>query len=478
MSDDLQRKYHMLIARCKDLQEQIYTKDRLQEEREKEIKTNEDNMRDLIYNILGTDKNEIVLGKQAAWSQLPIDELIVRGRKAFALYQKKQMNFQKRLIEQTRERGAKIEQLEAKVERLLLDGASRDMTEEELDKLIERENKEKKFSENMPDKLKDKGIERIEEDDGADLTSKEEDLYDDLDFVRVTPGSIPYKEGKKRKDKKESIKNGTDIKNNLKQIEEAEDNMSKEAMLLLKCIGDTGLSVFVDIKKEIMRNNRTIKESTLNVEFTKWYNKCVFTKETVTNPLRRTIMIVELSDFGRMIYAHKFDRSARESEATELKRNHNNLNHGYGIRVMSNELSETGEFETVTDDTRKKYKIKLADGIEYIPDIICIDKNGKKLYIEYETGTTSQIDFNGKMNKMRKVTDTLNIIVPNLKVAEDYCTKTKKWIENTGQDALKDITIRISGAEQMKGNKNIRKNESWKYVFLPGLKGTEPVVNN
>jgi len=477
--DRLFQKYNLAVAQNQDLHEQLETKMQQWKNREEQMNINETSIRELCSKILATNRSELALGKQKTWDQMPLDEVIKKATVSLDLYMKNRRELLKELLDESEKRRNEIEKLKDDISRMTAMGLSgEDLSNvDDVQKRIEKEREAEKFIEKMPESLKKQRakIDRATADEEDDFTESEEDLYGDVGmYEKITPGSIPYKENDKRKEKKEVVRDMAVQKAHEEEIKNLRDEIKEQHWLIIDYIGKTGKSVNADIKQEIKELNSSAYNSALMFLNT----KRIIRKENIKNPIRKIMTIIEFTELGRMLYFDKHKKTPAESEASVVRRNHNNLNHGYGIKAITNELKNSGEFVEVTDDTRRKYVKKLGSGIEYIPDIVCKDANGKIVYIEYEVGTTSQTDFEGKVNKMMKVTDTLNIATPNRDVAEKYCTCVKKWIINMTPTRLKNITVRIMSAEQMKGNDNIINNDSWKYVFTPGTKGDEPLINN
>ena len=71
----LENQYHMVVARCKDLEEQMRIRQKQWDQREVESKTTEKLMRELCEDILAKDSKEMVLGTDYSWSSIQINEL-------------------------------------------------------------------------------------------------------------------------------------------------------------------------------------------------------------------------------------------------------------------------------------------------------------------------------------------------------------------------------------------------------------------
>ena len=185
-------------------------------------------------------------------------------------------------------------------------------------------------------------------------------------------------------------------------------------------------------------------------------------------------MILYLTKIGKAVYKAKFDKDAVLSEAEKILKDHSSYPHGYGIKQIAQVFEGDKNNKEVIWLTGRK-RIQINEGTYWIPDIVCVNNEGNKSYYEYETGHTSQTDFNAKCNKMTKVTDTLNFLAPNGTVVTTLTDQVSKWVKNRGIGSLKSITVRITSKEQIKG-RNLVKNENWKVVFLLN-KSEDPKIN-
>lgn len=177
---------------------------------------------------------------------------------------------------------------------------------------------------------------------------------------------------------------------------------------------------------------------------------------------------------GQRLYKERFGEMPVISEIEKIIAEHDNLIHGYGIKFIADLLREKGEFSEVNDMNRKR-PIEIGSGKSYIPDLVCIDENGHTDYIEYECVNHTQTAFNAKCNKMSKITNVLNFVVPNADSIAKIRNEISKWIENRGARSLSHITVRVTGACQLK-DAEFNDNRTWKLVFKPG-KRIEPFEN-
>ena len=75
--------YNIALAKAKDLQEQIQTKETAWGEKEKWYKLIDKLCREFCENVLAKDPNEMVLGQEYSWGKLDSVQLIQKAQKCF-----------------------------------------------------------------------------------------------------------------------------------------------------------------------------------------------------------------------------------------------------------------------------------------------------------------------------------------------------------------------------------------------------------
>lgn len=482
--DILFSKYNNVVARNQDLREQLEKKQTQWSDRDKGFQKSEKNIRDLCESILATDRDEMNLGKATSWGQLSLDELISRASAAFVKYRKEQQRYFSKMTQELDSRREKIHDLENQVDRAL--SGDRSVTEEDLKAKVNNEKQKGHqsvaFSKPKNDiKIAKKGV--VIEDD-IDLTpDEEESLEEDMaalneraKFVKATPSSRTYVPNKKSRQKKKRNQERAMLQDK-DSYQEAEQIIDKTdwGWNILQIIGQTGYSVTQDIVNAVMKKHPDYTTSKIRQQLNLIVAHGVLKKDSLNIPLHTNTVTYELTPLGQRVYLSHFKEKAAPSEKSLLESEHDNATHGYGIKTLADIIRDSGHFQSVNEFTRK-HPFKFKDGTQYIPDIICEDKNGRKFYLEYEVGTTSQTDLNGKLGKMARVTDTLNIVVPNANVLSHYSTMISKYIQNKGIGTVSSQTIRLCTITGLQG-KDISKNSSWKQVFIPKSNGTQPITN-
>ena len=489
----INNQYMIALARVKDLEEQNNDKSRQMAEKDKRTKTTEKNMRALCENILATDKDSINFGKGRPWSRTPIDELIRNATKSFAKMQQTFQSAIDTMMDELEEKTAAINELsgklqdaDRKINAYILASNNASIKYEDIDKAIEDE--KKKTRESAAKKslnISSHTAEVIEEDDD-DMEDLEESLHDDAakkngNAIRIGSNSIPYFKNSRNREKDLTRRINAQAPERYDDIGSLKitDDVEWE---ILRVIGEYGLSLYPDIKSKVKEGGR-IKDTgdtKINALTSGLVGKGALLKESVSY-YNGKVLIYQLTPKGERAYLTKYNKPPVMSEAKKITAEHNNYEHGYGIKMLADAIRNSGVFKDV-DEFRRRKAERLDPGgkngaSSYIPDILCVDKNNETLFIEYEMGTTPNRDFLAKCAKMCDVTSTLNFVAPNGAVAEKLLEQVEKFIDNRGGgERLYGVTIRVSPAKQLSGV-DIRNNNAWKYVFRPERDGKTPTIN-
>lgn len=462
----LLNKYNVLLAQSKDLKEQL-EKQKMESQRLLDRSSViEKNIRELCEDILAKDPSEMKLGVEYSWDKIELLELIQKSNNAFHHYIKQKKDFMERLADECEDRGKKIESLSSQIEEMTINPAARNIDIEVLQKRSEEIQKRNELAKKMPPSVENavhKGnIQLIQGEENDPVIEEEESLYEGVQEIgadiktQITPKSIPGTSMRKKiQKKKESLFALENYQDTIDQL----DDISK---LIMKIIGEKGYSKELIIRSEASKLNPMISETRLRSTFKYLKGFGIIEEEIIS--IKGKFFVCYFTSKGRQIYKAIFDNSPVLSEAEKIITEHNNLIHGYGIMDVAEILRQHIEFKTISEWNRKK-PINLHNGTSYIPDIICETKEGRKMYIEFECGNHTQINFNAKCNKMLSVTPILNFIVPNRKVEETIITQVNQWIKNKGQQAISHATVRITSSALI-DNVNLLDNKSWHYVYI------------
>lgn len=485
-----ENKYRILLARNRDLEEQLRKKNEQWEKRDEAFRITEKNTRSLCEMILATDPDEMRLGKNKSWSETPINVLLNNAVNALNKYQK---TFQRQLselmddLESRREeneelRGQLID--EKRKNNLLLESGS-SLSRKDVDKLIKDAKKQvvddafKKANKINSESAK------ILDDDEDDENEVEGELKDSAANqnasypTKPTDFSIPHVKNEKAVKKDDERRNAAQI--NQQDLSGIESDLTDIHYLIIKTLGDTGMSIYTEIKDKILTENPTITDSALRTATGVLVNKTILSKNKI-NIWAGKRDVIMLRVFGKRIYLDKYGKPPAEAEGEKLKREHSSLEHGYGIKFVADTIVASGEFKEVIYETRKMpMPTKTESGKDrkasnYIPDIICRTQNGREMYIEYETVKATQTYINQKLSKALSIVSDLYFVCPNAELSEKMAEQIKKWIQGRGAKTLYGFKVRVTSAKSLT-NGNILKDSTWRYMFNPSKNGMEPTVN-
>ena len=505
--DTLLNKYNILVAKTKDLQEQLDSKKDQWEKRDADFEITKKLAKDLCVKILSKNPKEMRLGKAYTWSSMSIDELIRKAMEFYDVYNEQRLKLMKELADTGEERLSKIESLEDQIDRMRNDPSlSIKMSKEELDDKIKRDKENEEAKNKMPvdDQKKTEDLDvkiasptvALDENDGemlddfmdetagdAPLTSSSMKLTKTENRKKFEEKDHEKKENKKNKSrKKNKRKSGNRSNSDIKIYSDLADSTkgwNDADWAVIKIIGDTGAARKNQITEKVKKEFGESISKRVTPSLASLTKNDVLAAETAKTYVS-SMKVYKLGEIGKAAYEQKYDSHYAPSEIDILKSEHDNLEHGYGIRYVKEDLESMNIFKSV-DDERRKHPIKFDNGEQYIPDIVCTPKTGNKtVYIEYECVNQTGSDLQKKLSKMTKVTDTLNFICPTKDRCEALNTIISKWISNRSMRSLNGIKVRVSSAKTLmtglKNGQNFYDDETWQYVFNCG-KSKDPKIN-
>ena len=479
----LQNQYYIAIAKAQDLQEQLRARQKQWEQRNRDFDVTVKLARELCEGILAKDPKEMVLGADYSWDDIPVNELILKARKVFQEYIESRKDFMGKIMDISEERRQAVESLKEQLELLMARQGASSVSEEESGSQGGQEKKGQKIQQKadaVPEEIKtdaDSGKLEVLMDEQDDFDFTEEELYKDIAKInartQITPKSVPVTESKRRLEHKARRKENA-MKAHVINLKEYEEKLDETGWMVMESIGKEGVSTYSDIEASVLKKEPDITANKIRVSIGILFNIGLIHKEPVKNPLKGTFYIHQLTAMGSQVYKDRYGLPPIPSEMDKIMAEHDNCVHGYGIKFVAEVLRENGEFQDVCDANRKN-PIDLGGGSSYVPDIVCTDKNGLKMYIEYECANHTQTNFNAKCNKMCKASPLLNFIVPNRMAADKMMRLIGNWIENRGAKSLRHVTVRVTGAFQLKG-RTLSDNRNWKIVYQPE-RSREPHIN-
>ena len=467
----LLNKYNILVARCRDLEEQNETNLKHWKEEEEKFKKVEDQARKVCEAILAKDRQEMVLGVNSSWYSTPVVDLLVRALKSYKAYNQETTKIMNDIQTTSEKRRARIESLQDQIQQFL--SGNSDCLPAKMEESSTDSSSSPPASPNLSEApaqyraAAEAGkIQLIIEEPGdveaeGDLQPISE-LIDISEQTKMLPNAVPIKDSTKKARMLEQKKEES-ILAHMVDLNELKKRFNDAMWNILDIIGSEGLAKYPDIERSAVEKFPEIVKSKLRTATQQLYRMKVLDQEALKLPLTPRVFIYRLTDIGERLYRSRFEKTPVESEADRVRREHDNIEHGYGIIDLEKVLIESGRYKEIHIFNRKR-AIPLPNQRQYIPDIICIPKQGHYTeYIEYERGTHTQDDFNVKCNKMCKVTRYLNFVAPNRSVLlKRLRVQIEAWIASRNIESLRNIRIRLSTPMELRTS-NI--NDAWLIVY-------------
>lgn len=475
MSNDaviLQNKLNRSEARCRDMEEQLRIKKQQWEQAESTYKEAEFHCRRLCEEILVRDSSEIVLGKMYSWDSLSTAAMAMKALTSLRRYNAERTDMQRKLLDISEERRLKIDSLLEQID--VLRSCQESPREEPNISYGEPVSGEKAQE---PTEIPHTPapaytaappvVEMIIEEDGdvveADIQDMQEieKMVQELKPVEREIPVHPAKRVVREQQKKRQEKSMAHMVN----LSEYQEKMTGVMWRVLEIIGKEGISAYTDIEmrvQELMPDE--ITKASLRMSVRSLYSMGILAQEQISDPLRSKFMAYRLTEIGHRLFKERYKESPILSELDIIISQHDNANHGYGIKALWKILSDSGFFDTVSMD-RKANTVKLRRGGLYIPDIMAI-KDNTTMYIEYECGTHVQADFTAKCNKMLQVTNDVYIVTPNRDILQKrIMNQVAIWVKDRGgHKALTGKTVRLTTATALR-HENPLEEACWQVIY-------------
>ena len=514
----LLQQYNLSVAQTKDLREQLSQKQEQWDRREEDHKITIKLMRELCESILAKSPEQNSLGKSESWDSMNTNDMINLSKKVYKEYNEKRTEIMRKTNDDVEARGEKIRELEEEIIFLKRHNgkSANETTDDEMgedEKAKRRAKKEKDDVEKAKNYMSPDLQKKIEEGKITVEVARElkEDLnngnvqieFEDIDeevvegdktdelhaenlinniTAKVTPRSVRTFHGPKGNKKRKEAREKAVDEVYSEELKEITEKMTDEMWVMVKIIGETGESKLTNISgmmiDELYQQNKTISPRQVLGKAVDLHNLGVILKQNVITPISAKMSVVTLTEIGAVLYKKHFKADyIAMSEYDKIIAEHTTPEHGYGIQqcaeIISNTKIDKKKIYVKVDiwNRKKPISVSSADGkssIYYIPDIVCIDKNNNKTYIEYELNHHTKHDFNAKCNKMILAgIDKLNFIVNNVETAKELNERLLKWVETKGNsEIIRHLTMRVTTAKALNGH-DIRQDREWMFVCKP-----------
>ena len=460
----------MSLAKAQNLEEQLTTKEEAWAKKMAQYKTVDKNARELCEMILAKDRNEMVLGSEYSWSSLPTLEMIQKAERAFKEYNQKRLKLMAQVMDLAEHRREIIEGLTDQISQLRNEGVEIPEVEE-ITAAAETKKREEKALGRIPQQMKkaaeDQHIQVIIEDENDEIQEVEAALLEasvrENVQAKVLPNSTPIIQSQKKQKLLSKAKEKTEA--HMIDLNDIKDKLTDIMLLVMRSIGEQGISKYSEIENWVIKEDPNVKKGIVRSSTQELTSLQVLDRQYIHTPLNSKSMVFCLSDIGKRIYFISFHQKPVLSEMEKIIREHDNLDHGYGILDAHKILEDSGIYDAVSSFNRTKaIPVPGGNGKVYVPDLI--GQKGKiKDYYEYEMGTHTQTDFNAKCNKMVKLMRTLNFIAPNKEILlQKIKPKIDGWIKDRGTTSLKNIQVRATTVKALEVP-NPKDPDAWLLIY-------------
>jgi len=268
------------------------------------------------------------------------------------------------------------------------------------------------------------------------------------------------------------MKKPSDVLIHAVNLHDFEDKFDETMWKMFEIIATTGKARYTDIARALYEQDPSFADSRLRRAAKALTEMNVITKTTPKLPLTPNAAFYSIAEIGDQLYRKRFKACPVPSEMVKVIKEHDNLEHGYGILDLAQLLANSKQFKTVYAFNRDR-PVKFNNGTQYIPDVTCVNLDGKtKTYFEYERGNHPQKSFNEKCDKMRVATRVLNFVAPNRQeLVKKLYPLVQEWVKARGQSEYHDYLIRLTTPIELR--KCYLSEHSWLVVFDPS-KSVEP----
>lgn len=462
-------KYRIIVARTKDLQEQLTQKQEQLDKIQAENKITDDATRSLCESILAKDRKEMTLGeKSSTWRGSSTRQLLKKAETSFEEYVTKWTNKMNEVTDQLEKAHDINESLIIQIQRDSYNCGDSVPSRDDIMQTTEDDKKNQEVQKSMSEnekKAEKAGIDFVYDDGTIEPTEGDliEETYNINRDVQLTSNSVKKVDSSHRKQQKDQINvksAKTHIVNMEDYIEQCKDQYYWD---VLEAIGDAGISRFTEIESYVIAKNPKYTKTQIRNTTKRMVSMGLLEEYQISTPTLSKLCVEKLAFPGEEIFKYHFGKVPCECELQKVIRCHDNPVHGYGIVETGKILEEQGIFDTVSC-FNKAIKLDENRNFSYVPDI-AVTKGNSTYYYEYELGTHTQEDFNDKCNKMLRVNRYLNFVSPNKDIIDDLMIeKINKWIKTKPKEVFKNVRIRITTPNILKSG-SVNDYSGWVAVY-------------
>lgn len=467
--------YNRLKANLESIDEEISQKEKQWEKKEAYFKNLIDHTRDLCETILAKDRNEITLGNNYNWSSIETIELVDKAIESYNKYNKDRTDIMRKIIDTAEERAELIEALKEENIYLRNHQSIGSMSMDDIKNRAEEEIENEQKSNNCDNKTPTNNKDNNRDNRNRALVVDEDEDFDDCEIETVKSAmklneSVSSHGNKFRysdKHTKEKRKAESEIISHTQVMQDLLNKISETGMEIIRIIGEYGYSEKPIIQDTVMKNKEIkTSSSSIQIAITSLVQLNVIIAQQIYTPLRPKMSLLNLTSIGQKVFKVKFNKPPVISEMEKIMKEHDNFEHGYGIKDLSTVLAAKKVYTDISITNRPGIVIDNKYNVRYVPDVKAKYRN-TEIYFEYERGTHTQKDFEAKIDKMLAVTKEINIVVPNMEtIVKTIIPKLDKYVNNRNSYKLQNVVIRICTLKNFRDkDSDMRSNDDWDYYY-------------
>lgn len=474
--ETLLSQYNILVAKYRDLSEQMRVKTDQMVKYETEHDIIEKHARELCEMILAKNRSEMVLGNNRTWHSFSTDELIAKAKQGFVAYNQEKTEVLNQVMAISERRGQELDSLKDQIARTINSGGFGGLSADQMLQQAKEESQRKAAIEKTPAAtqaaIKSGAVTCIVEEDediDADETEAIQEMMNIGTEAKLSTAKAAVKRSEEKVNKMKEAQRKSVLLHTV-DLNQITGEWTEIQWFIFEQMGRTGISRVKDITDLCIARFGANQKTAIQRGLYKMKDQKVVDYKAISLPHSKKLTLYYLLDAGKLIFQAKYNADPAPSELEKVVKEHDNPEHGFGIMDLKTVLEEKGKYESISAYTRNKpFDVVVGErNYQYIPDLICKTKKFTDYY-EYEIGKTAQTDFNLKCSKMCQVTKYLNFVTPNQASAKRVKAQVDAWIESRGVKSLKGITVRISTVEV------IAQQDKWlvQYSLSTGAEPTE-----
>lgn len=467
--------HNRLVAKYNDLQKQVAEKEQVWREQEHRYKNTDAKVRKLCVMILSKERKSDFFGQSFSWDSRSTDDLIGLAIESYETYNSSRTDLMRSIQAVAEQRRIAYDNLRTQFEMMKNSAAWEAKGQEQetdVSSAVEVAEEQKKdipksvdYKAQMAAQQGNITIGITEDDDDvsledvvqiSEMATKAAAIALEEQQLKITPSE---------KKKRAAMKVAAAERNTLLLDKNAiMKNLSERCLSMIRAIGDTGVSELGSLRTVLEEQEKTpYSSSMVYFDYLKLVNNQLVIDQEVLLPLKGKNKLFWLSGIGNVIYKDITGKEPVEAQCIRVRKDHDNLEHGYGVLILKEVLEGKGIYKRVLCD-RSDVETVLSSGEKYIPDIIAEGKF--RSFFEYELNTHNTENFEKKLNKMACVTKFLNIVVGNVQQEKGVCRKVESWIASKSCDeSMAAYRVRVSTISALKDSENIFSDSGWSHVY-------------